>query len=129
MAPLGNSQSRMEVDQFLFYPFRLLHDESSRPGGMGIQLTAGQSNVDFGASIAGYEFRIFQTKEVGCDASGDIDRMSNRVSTESETAFSSHLIEGIYPQIPLGIKDVRVAGVSGPQVDKLVEIIVAARQA
>src|SRR5215510_6262172 len=97
MTPLGNSQSRMEVDQFLFYPFRLLHDEPRRPGGMGIQLTAGQSNVDFWPGIAGYELRIFQTKEVGCDAGGDIDRMSNRVSTESETTFSSHFIEGIQP--------------------------------
>src|SRR5262245_23550339 len=129
MAALGNSQSRMEVDQFLFYPFRLLHDESGCAGGMGIQLTARQSNVDFGPSIAGYELRIFQAEKICCDAGGDIDRMSNRVSTKSETAFSSHFIEGIQPQVPLGVEDVGIAGVGRPQVDKLIEIIVAARQA
>src|SRR5262249_50590765 len=124
----GNSQSRMEVDEFLFYPLRLLHDESGRPGGMGIQLTAGQSNVNFGPGIAGHELRIFQTKEIGCDAGGDVDRMPNRVGTESEAAFSSHFIQGIQAQVSLGIEDVRIAGVGGPQVDKLIQIIVAARQ-
>src|SRR5262245_66119244 len=60
--------------------------------------------------------------------SGNVDPMPNRLSTESETAFSSHFIEGIQPQVPLGVEDVGIAGVGGPQIDKLIEIIVAARQ-
>src|SRR5262245_9027049 len=54
--------------------------------------------------------------------------MPNRVSTESETAFRSHFIEGIQPQVHLGVEDVRIPGVGRPQIDKLVEIIIAARQ-
>src|SRR5262245_61994841 len=129
MAPLGNSQSRMEVDQFLFYPFWLLHDESSRPGGMGIQLTAGQSNVDFRAGITGHELGIFQTKKIGCHTGGNIDRMPNRVSAESEAAFSAQLLDGIQPQVALGIKDVGITGVGRSEVNKLVQIIVAPREA
>src|SRR5262245_47863684 len=119
MAALGNSQSRMEVDQFLFYPLRLLHDESCRSGVMSIQLTAGERNVDFRAGVPGHELGIFQTKKIGCHTGSDIDRMPNRVSAEPEAAFSAQLLDGIQPQVALGIKDVGIAGVGRAEVNKL----------
>jgi hypothetical protein len=54
--------------------------------------------------------------------------VADRVSADPEAAFRSQLFNGIQPERPFSIENVRIASIRRSKIDKLIELIIAAGQ-
>ncbi len=128
MAPLGHRQRSVEMDLLLFDPLRFLDHESGRAGGMGVELAAVDRYVNLRSGEAGDELGLLQTEQICGHAPRDVNRMADRVGAESDAAGGAEFGERIRTHFPFGVEHIGVAAVGGAQVNKLIEIVGAARQ-